>query len=407
MKKFLIVILIGLVAFGYFSAIYSDEKTPAQKWSDAEKALKTANERMGALNKDLAKYRTEFSQLSRNALSALLVVFSPVDAAKTLFLGSGAPNRAFELKTLMISIFVQQEALNAELANLTSARDTAYEAYKKTTSQPADKINQPQYVDIPTIYLPCMGGCGTTYSSKSVGMGNLSSASLQGHAVYCSSEPHKRNKNWYWSCQYSSCPASEDHETTACVGGCGNLGPEEWGLLTSANNGLITHLSKKKPDHFSPQGMQIVTIASHKKQCPKSVQLGNGTKGPRCPYYYYQCRSSNTCPNASNHYSSSSSTPPTGSTPPSGGSTPPTDNTPNCQDCTTHCSSPCSCTNSGTCGGTVTPPPEPPPSDGCSGNCWYGEGCAVTCVHCLEPYNICTSQPGDCSVDPDGWHSSE
>lgn len=94
MKKFLIVTLIGLVALGYFSAIYSDERTPAQKWSDAEKALKNANDRMDALNKDLAKYRTEFSQLSRNALSALLVVFSPVDATKTLFLGSGTPNRA-------------------------------------------------------------------------------------------------------------------------------------------------------------------------------------------------------------------------------------------------------------------------------------------------------------------------
>ena len=43
---------------------------------------------------------------------------------------------------------------------------------------------------------------------------------------------------------------------------------------------------------------------------------------------------------------------------------PPTDDTPNCQDCTSHCSSPCSCTNSGTCNGTVAapPPPEPEPT---------------------------------------------
>lgn len=32
----------------------------------------------------------------------------------------------------------------------------------------------------------------------------------------------------------------------------------------------------------------------------------------------------------------------------------PADGTPNCPDCTSHCSSPCSCTNSGTCNGTVS-----------------------------------------------------
>ena len=32
----------------------------------------------------------------------------------------------------------------------------------------------------------------------------------------------------------------------------------------------------------------------------------------------------------------------------------PADGTPNCPDCTTHCSPPCSCTNSGTCNGTVS-----------------------------------------------------
>ena len=36
-----------------------------------------------------------------------------------------------------------------------------------------------------------------------------------------------------------------------------------------------------------------------------------------------------------------------------------TDNTPNCSDCTSHCSSPCSCSNSGTCNGTVSTPSPP------------------------------------------------
>lgn len=59
-----------------------------------------------------------------------------------------------------------------------------------------------------------------------------------------------------------------------------------------------------------------------------------------------------------NHDWPPASNPPQGSTPPSPS---PSDETPNCQDCTSHCSSPCSCTNSGTCNGTVaTLPPSPP-----------------------------------------------
>ena len=46
---------------------------------------------------------------------------------------------------------------------------------------------------------------------------------------------------------------------------------------------------------------------------------------------------------------------------------PPTDDTPNCQDCTSHCSSPCSCTNSGTCNGTVTD--DTPNCSGCTSHC--------------------------------------
>ena len=86
-------------------------------------------------------------------------------------------------------------------------------------------------------------------------------------------------------------------------------------------------------------------------------------------------RPDNTPPSGSTPPSSGGSTPPSsggstppsngGSTPPSSGSTPPPDNTPNCQDCTSHCSSPCSCTNSGTCNGTVAAPPPPPATVSC------------------------------------------
>ena len=43
-----------------------------------------------------------------------------------------------------------------------------------------------------------------------------------------------------------------------------------------------------------------------------------------------------------------------------------TDNTPNCSDCTSHCSSPCSCSNSGTCNGSVSTPPPKPSGTTCS-----------------------------------------
>ena len=183
MKKTLILTVACLVVFGYLFTtftLYSQQQTPAETWAAAEIALGKAITRMATLEGDLAKHRKEFSELSRNALISLLVTFTPVDALKILFTGSGTPNRAFELKTLMISIFVQQEALNGALANLDSARDTAYDAYVLSVSQPLDKGPEPVYADIPTIYLPCMGGCGHTYSSASVGMGNLASRSLQG-----------------------------------------------------------------------------------------------------------------------------------------------------------------------------------------------------------------------------------
>lgn len=396
MKKFLIVILIGLVAFGYFSAIYSDERTPAQKWSDAEKALKQANDRMDTLNKDLAKYKAEYTEKAGNALTAAVTMWNPIDAIKTLFLGRGTPNRIFELKTLMISIYIQQEALNGDFANLASARDTAHDAYVQTTSQPADKINQPKYADIPNVSLPCMNRCGTVYNSSSVGLGNLADKAIQGHGVYCNSDPHKGY--WYYSCPAHGspgCPASEDHYV-ACVGGCGQKGKPEYGKI-----------SKRGRSYGPKKGFgntDIVTIFSHLKRC--TAMVSRGFPNVQCSGWYYQCngQTSADCPNSDNHVSSSSSTPPSGSTPP-----PPTDNTPNCQDCTTHCSSPCNCTNSGTCGGTVStppsggssPPPEPEPEPttvACGGAAWTGcsgassrtEHHVPSCSHCNNGYWTCS-----------------
>lgn len=89
--------------------------------------------------------------------------------------------------------------------------------------------------------------------------------------------------------------------------------------------------------------------------------------------------------------------------PPGGGSgsTPPTDNTPNCSDCTSHCSSPCSCSTSGTCNGTVTD--NTPNCPDCTSHCSSPCSCSTsgTCNGTVS-YHACgeheTSVSGDHSL---------
>ena len=394
MKTYLILTVACLLVFGYVFMLESAEETPKEKWLKAEVALGSAVAQMETLNGNLQKKRAEYTEKGNNALQAAVTMFNPIDAIKTLFLGRGTPNRLWQLKQEITSIYIQMESLNGDLGMLASARDTAYEAYKKTESQPDPQKFQPNYADIPNFSLSCLNGCGTVYQSKSVGLGNLSDKAIMGHGVYCTSDPHK--SYWYYSCppNYPGCPASDKHYV-ACVGGCGQTGSPEWGYI---GNPTGKGYGPSKSWGYN----ELVTIYSHLSRCSERVS-GNS----RCGGYYYTCnnQTSADCPNADNHVSGS--TPPTGSTPPSG-SNPPTDETPDCSDCTSHCGSPCSCSNSGTCDGTVSSPPSgsDPPSEGCSGNCWYGAGCAVTCVHCDAPYNICTSQWGDCSSSSDGYHSS-
>ncbi len=97
----------------------------------------------------------------------------------------------------------------------------------------------------------------------------------------------------------------------------------------------------------------------------------------------------------------------------SGSSYTASDDTPNCSDCTSHCSSPCSCSNSGTCNGSVyTPPstpstpPTPPPTPStpvivaCGGAAWTGctdpvssrtEHKVSSCSNCGNYYWTCMS----------------
>ena len=81
------------------------------------------------------------------------------------------------------------------------------------------------------------------------------------------------------------------------------------------------------------------------------------------------------------------------------------DATPNCSDCTSHCSSPCRCTNSGTCNGTVSTPPTPSDNtpdcsyctDGCS-SCPSSSGYDPGCGHIYDSLEAYEALPGNCVI---------
>ena len=101
-------------------------------------------------------------------------------------------------------------------------------------------------------------------------------------------------------------------------------------------------------------------------------------------------------------------------------STAPSDATPNCQDCTSHCSSPCSCSNSGTCNGSVSAPspPSTPPS-GTQVTCSdcnasydstdpdsYQNHQTVSCAYCGASFKGCQNNASACFASDSGWHST-
>jgi len=84
----------------------------------------------------------------------------------------------------------------------------------------------------------------------------------------------------------------------------------------------------------------------------------------------------------------------------------PVDNTPDCSYCTEGCSSCDEDDDEDDEDEDENDPPDEGDEDGCPEDyCWYPDD--VTCIHCGVTYHICTSEWGDCSSSPDGWHSSE
>lgn len=159
----------------------------------------------------------------------------------------------------------------------------------------------------------CQGPCYQSFETLPLAMYT--------HSETCSHQHGSSGSSYsYWSCEYNVCPAGNKHWKECRASACSVLFPP--------------------PEHEHEWDTY-----DHKVKCTE------------CGKKYFTCQSS-TCPDSSTHSGSGSG---------SGGSTPPTDNTPNCQDCTSHCSSPCSCTNSGTCNGTVTD--NTPNCSGCTSHC--------------------------------------
>lgn len=194
----------------------------------------------------------------------------------------------------------------------------------------------------------CQGPCYQSFETLPLAMYT--------HSETCSHQHGSSGSSYsYWSCEYNVCPAGNKHWKECRASACSVLFPP--------------------PEHEHEWDTY-----DHKVKCTE------------CGKKYFTCQSS-TCPDSSTHSGSGSG---------SGGSTPPTDNTPNCQDCTSHCSSPCICSNSGTCNGTVAA--APPPSyhacgvhltsvsgdhslqSSCSSTDSHGNTCTVTSFYACQSH---------------------
>ena len=220
---------------------------------------------------------------------------------------------------------------------------------------PGERLNVPGLDKlVATSLYSCAGPCDAIFETASLAQVS--------HQAYCS-EKHGSSGTTsvtYYTCYgNTTCDRSDEH-WRLCGGTCGN---------------------KYAPRHINRgQGnYDYVANSPHYQTCSVSG----------CGEAYYTCEHSS-CPKSNTH----------------GGSQPPppsTDNTPNCQDCTSHCSSPCSCTNSGTCNGTVTTPPPPkpePPTVICGGAAWTNcnsSGITSSTTHYVQSCTQCFSAYWTCS----------
>ena len=188
----------------------------------------------------------------------------------------------------------------------------------------------------------------------------------------------------WWSCFDSQCTRYPEHWVPCRATNCSVLFPPKTVIINT-------------PDFPGGSVYTVEEYHDHEVKCQVDVYRGFFSFQPKCGEKYFTCEHS-TCPESNTHMS---------------GATTPTDGTPNCPDCTSHCSSPCSCSNSGTCNGAVYTPPPPPPTPstpttvacggasytGCSGASSRTEHHVPSCGNCSNSYWTCMSGAVDRHTD--------
>ena len=240
--------------------------------------------------------------------------------------------------------------------NNLSASDKAKIRHARGEDGPYPKMNQPS---------------GSTYGL--VACARPSNLSPTCYGYYKDADEHKEtcslkhgtsgetNVTW-WSCFDSQC----------------HRYPEHWVPCRATNCNVLFPPPTRRVYSVGYDYAVIITYHDHEVTCGVDV-YSFWNPFATCPEKYFTCVHSR-CPKWTTHMSGATPPPP----PP-----PPPDDTPNCPDCTNHCSSPCGCSNSGTCNGSVASPPPPPtpptaPSDN-TPNCSY---CTDGCSSCQSPATV-------------------
>ena len=350
------------------------------------------------LEAKIRKFIEDHEKLKSISLSPKL------DPGSALLDGIDKNLQAFQLSSSMNQQLVEIETLGNKVEFLWLDVQAAWYAYYDAVGAYNYAVSPNERVGIrepskqtPTPLYFCAGPCDDLFETASLAQVS--------HQVYC---PEKHGSSGttgvtYYTCS-GSCDRSDEH-WRVCGGSCGN---------------------KYAPKKVHRQGNLYVWVANspHYVKCTESVYGGFWNPNAICGKEYFTCEHS-TCPDSSSrHWSSSSPIVSPTPTP-----TAPSDDTPNCPDCTSHCSSPCSCSNSGTCNGAVVDntPDCSYCTDGCSSCQSSGDGntgnggsgytftgectqCGganfYTCVYCDQTFDTCYVHLTSCGSSPYGWHSS-
>lgn len=276
------------------------------------------------------------------------------DFSDAVVLASSRASKNFEISTQ--NLHVQGRII---------ARDAAYKHYKahydayvanySGSLELVSKGGTPSQLGIDSgLSVPCANPkCSTTWSVDEASLSSIVWAAYNKHKVTCpkehgfwktsdysdaSNQKDLPTPEPYWDCpdDPGKCPLFYRHKVP-CRGGCG----------TQFADGRDGSHYKGVCDGYDIPESYIKLFGS------SSVLVD-------CPGRFYNCNgqtSATACKYKDAHVKKGSNSSPVVSPTP----TPtPTDNTPNCPDCTSHCSSPCRCSNSGTCNGSVYTSPSTP-----------------------------------------------